>query len=185
MATASTPARSRQASREVAAKASRLPSQALAHLDQTVRYPPPDALRLFSSGDARDASLTAIAQRIAASRGPHSAPASQSSSFVALRHSQAGSAANVAARAAPRSRRASPSPIRTHSSRSSNRAEPVGGVILQTLARFAEQLAAQSAAQSAAQLSALSAVMQRFETLHPATSSRSRRQARQPISASR
>ena len=150
-----------------------------------MRYPPPDALRLFASGEARDAfSLNAVARQITASRAPHSARASQSSSFVALRPSQAGSAVDVATRAAPRSRRASPSP-RTHSSRSRNRAEPVGEVILQTLARFAEQLAAQSAAQSAAQLTPLSAVMQRFETLHPATPSHSRRPARQPISASR
>ena len=186
MATASTPARCRHASREVAANASRPPSQALAHLDQTVRYPPPDTLRLFASGEARDAfSLTAIARRIAASRAPHSATASQSSSsFVALRPSQAGSTTGIADRAALHARRPSPSPTRTHSSRSSSRAELAGVVILQTLARLVDQLAAQSAAHSAAQLAALSTVMQRFETLHPATPpSRSRRPARQPAPA--
>ena len=188
MATTSTPARSRHATEEDAAIFSRPFSRAASpKLNDTVRYPPPDPLHVFSLGKARDApSLTAVARQIAASRAPHSAPASQSLSFVALRASQAGSTSELAGRAAPRSRRPSPSPTRTHSSRSSSRAEPGGGVILQTLARFAEQLAAQSAAQSAAQLAALSTVMQRFETLHPATPPRrSRRPERQPAPASR
>ena len=188
MATVSTPARSRRPTGDNAAISSRPPSRAASpQLNDTVRYPPPDPLHLFSSGGARDApSLTAFARQIAASRAPHSAPASQGSSFVALRPSQAGSTSELAGRAAPRPRRPSPSPTRTHSSRSSSRAEPAGGVILQLLARLADQLAVQSAAQSAAQLSALSTVMQRFETLHPATPpSRSRRPARQPAPASR
>ena len=156
MATAFTPARSRYASREGAAIISHSPSNASAHFDQTVRYPPPDALRLFSSRGMRDVpSLTAIARRIAAFRAPHSAPASQSSSFVELRPSQAGSTAELAGRAASRSRRPSPSLTRIHSLSSSARAEPVGEVILQTLARLADQLAGQFAAQSAAQLFAL------------------------------
>ena len=170
MATASKPARSPRASRNAAAPSRQHPSRAVSPLlDQTVRYPPPDALRLFASGEARDAFLfTAIPRQIAASRVPHSAPASQSSSFVALSPSQTCSYAYVAGRATPRSHRPSPSPTRTHSSRSSPHAEPVKEVLLQKLAHFADQLAAQSAAQSAAQLSALSAVMQSFDTLHPA-----------------
>ena len=171
MATASTLARSRHARRDVDAISSRLPSRAASpQLNDTVSYLPTDPLHLFSSGGARDSpSLTAVAGQIAESRAPHSAPASQSSSFVALRPSQAGSTSELAGRAAPRPRRLSPSPTRTHSSRSSLRVEPVGEVLLQTLAHFAEQLAAKSAAQSAAQLAALSTVMQRFEMLHPAT----------------
>ena len=188
MATASTPARSLSASQEVDAPSSKPPSRVSSpQLNATVRDPPPDPLNLFSSEGARDAtSLTAIARQIAASRAPHSASASQSSSFVALRPSQAGSTAELTGRAAPRPRRPSPSPTRTDSSRSRSRAEPVGEVLLQTLAHFTEQLAAQSAAQSAAQLSALSTVMQRIETLHIATApSRLRRPARQPAPASR
>ena len=124
---------------------------------------------MVASGKARDFfSLNAAARQIAASRAPHSAPASQaSSSFVALRLSQASFTADLAGRAALRSHRSSPSPTRNHSSRSSNRVEPAGEALLQTLARFADQLAAQSAAQSAAQLSALSTIMQRFDMLHP------------------
>ena len=152
-----------------------------------MRYPPPDPLHLFSSKGAHDApSLIAVARQIAASRAPHSAPASQSSSsFVALRPSQAGSTTDIADCAALRSRRPSPSPTRTHSSRSSSRAEPAG-VILQMLVRFADQLATQSAAQSVAQLAALTSVKPRFETLHSATPPRrSRHFARQAIIASR
>ena len=167
MASASTPARSLGASQAADAFSSRTTSP---QLDQTVCYPPHDALRLFASREACDVfSLNAAARQIAASRAPHSAPASQASSlFVALRPSQAGSTADLAGRAAPRSHRPSPSLTRTHSSRSSNRAEPAGETLLQTLARFADRLAAQSAAQSAAQLSVLSTIMQRFDTLHPA-----------------
>ena len=157
MATASTPACSRRPTGDDIARPSRPPSNASAQLNATVRYLPPDALRLFASGEARDAfSLTAVARQITASRAPDSAPASQSSSFVALRPSQAGSAADVATRVAPRSRRASPFPTRPHSSRLSNRAEPAGDVFLQMLARFTEQLAAQSAAVSRAALRAVS-----------------------------
>ena len=188
MATASSPARSRHASREVDAPSSRPhSSDASPQLNDTVRYPPPDPLHLFSSGRARDAPiLTAFARQIAASRAPHSAPASQSFSFVALRLSHAGSTSELAGRAVPRTRRPSPSSTRTDSSGSSLRVEPVEKVLLQTLAHFTEQLAAQSAAQSAAQLSALTTVMQRSETLHPATPpSRSRRPARQLAFASR
>ena len=168
MASASTSVRSLRASQAADAFSSRTASS---QLDQTVRYPPPDALRLFASGEARDVfSLTAATRQIGASRAPHFAPASQasSSSFVALRRSQAGSTADLASRAAPRSHRPSPSLTRTHSSRSSNCAEPAGEALLQTLARFADQLAAQSTAQSAAQLSALSRIMQRFDTLNHA-----------------
>ena len=114
MATASTPARRSHASKEdVDAISSRPPSRvASPQLDTTVRYPPPDPLHLFSSGGARDGpSLTAFARQIAASRAPHSAPASQSSSFVAMRPSQAGSTSEFADRAAPRPRRLSPSPL--------------------------------------------------------------------------
>ena len=187
MATASTSARSPRASRYAAAPSSHPPNQppsrdASPHLDQTVRYPPADALRLFASKEARDASLSAIARQIAASSAPHSAPASQSSLFVALRPSQAGVTAELAGRAALRSRRPSPSPSRTHSSRSSDRAEHAGEVLLQMFARFFDQVAAQLAAQS----TALTSVMERFETLHPASPpSRSRRPVRQQISESR
>ena len=66
--------------------------------------------------------------------------------------------------------RPSPSPTRTHCSRLSTRAEPAGEAILQALSHFADQLAAQSAAQSADQMSALLAIVQRFETLHPVPS---------------
>ena len=107
MVTASTPARSRHASREDVATSSRPPSRdASPQLNATVRYPPPDPLHLFSSGGARDGtSLTAIARQITTSRAPHSVPSSQSSSFVALRPSQAGSTAELAGRAPPRPRR--------------------------------------------------------------------------------
>ena len=137
MATASTPARSPRASQEVDAPSSRPPSQQASHdaslqLDKTVRYSPPEPLHLVCSGGARDASsLTDIARQITASRAPHSAPSSQSSSFVALRPSQAGSTVELAGRAAPRAHRPSPSPSRTHSSRSSYRAEHAGEVLLQ------------------------------------------------------
>ena len=188
MATASTPARSRHASEEDAATSSHPPNQPASRaaspqlLDATVRFPP-DAYHLYSSSDARDAlSLTSIARQIAASRAPHSAPASESSSFVALRPSHTGSTAELADRAAPRSRRPSPYPSRTHSSRSSDRAEHARDVLLQMFARFSDQVAAQLAAQS----KPLTSVMQRFETLHPASPpSRSRRPKRQPIPESR
>ena len=184
MATASTPARSRHASQEGAATFSRQPSHPASRaaspqlLNATVRFPP-DAYRLYSYSNARDAlSLTAIARQIAAARTQPSASTSQSSSCVALSPSQAGSTAELAGRAAPRSRRPSPSPSRTHSSRSSARAEHAGEVLLQMFARFSDQVAAQLAAQS----TALTSVMQRFETLHPATPpSRSRRPACHPI----
>ena len=188
MATVSTHARSRHASREVDAITSRPPSSVVSpQLNAMVRYPPPDPLDFFSSGVARDApSLTAVTRQIAVSRAPHSAPASQSSySFVAVRPSQAGSTTDIADRAALHARRPSLSPTRTNYSHLSSRAEPAGGVIMQVLARFVDQLAAQSTAQSAAQLTALSTGMQRFETLHPATPpSHSRRSARQPAPAS-
>ena len=109
-----------------------------------------------------------IARQIAAYRALHFAPGWQSSSFVALRQSQSGSSADLAGCRALCSRGPSPSPTRTHSSRSSPRAEPLVEVLLQTLAHFIDQLAVQSVAQSAAHLSALSAVMQRYDTLHPA-----------------
>ena len=184
MATASTFACSRHATQEVDAAFSRPVSRnASPQLDRTVRYPPPDPLHLFSSGGARDAtSLTPISRQIAASRAPHSAPSSQSSSFVALRSSQAGSTAELAGRAAPRAHRPLPSPSRTHSSRSSDRAEHAGEVLLQMFAQFSGQVTAQLVAHS----TALSSVMQRFETLHPPTPpSRSRRPERQQIPASR
>ena len=179
METVSTPACSRRPTEKDAARFSCLPSNAIARLDQTVRYLPPDALTLFSFGEARDVlSLTAAARQITAFRALHSAPASQSSSFVALRASQAGSTAELAGRAAPHSCRPSPFPSRNHSSRSNDRAEHAGTMLLQMFARFSDQVAAQLAAQSTAQTS----VMQRFETLHPTTSpSRSRRPARQPL----
>ena len=41
---------------------------------------------------------------------------------------------------------------------------------MQAISRFADQLSAQSAAQSAAQIATLTAIMQRFETLHSARS---------------
>ena len=183
MATVSTPACSRRPTEDDAVRPSRPPSNASADLDQTVRYRPSDALRLFSSREARNVfALTAAARQIAASRAPHSTPASQSSSFVALRPSQAGSTAELAGRVASRSRRPSPSPSRTNFSRSSDRAEHAREVLLQMFARFYDQVAAQLAAQS----TELTPVMQRFETLHPATPpSRSRRPARQPLSSSR
>ena len=148
-----------------------------------MRYPPPDPLHLFSSGGARDAtSLTAIARQIAAARTTLPAPTSQSSSFVALRPSQAGSTTGVADRASPRSHLPSYSPSHSHSSRSSSRAEHAGEVLLQMFAGLSEQLSAKLAAQS----SALTSVMQRFEKLHSATPPRrSRRPARQPSPASR
>ena len=104
--TATTFARSPCASRDAAAPSSHRPSCAVSTLlDQSVRYLPLDALRLFTSCEARDAfSLTAIARKIAVYRAPHSEPASQSSLFVSLRPSQAGSTADLAGRAAMRSR---------------------------------------------------------------------------------
>ena len=72
MASASTPARNFRASQAADAFSSRTASP---QLDQTVRYPPPDALRLFSSGKRRDRfPLTAIARQIDAARAPTSAP---------------------------------------------------------------------------------------------------------------
>ena len=167
MATASTPARSRRPSHEEDATASHQPNcSASPPLDQTVRFPLLDHLHLYTSGEARESiSLTAIARQIAAARTPLSAPTSHSSSFVRV----ASSAEQHVQCPSHHSRHLSPSPTQTDTSRSSLRAEPVG-VLLKTLARFADKLAAQSAAQSAAQLSALSAVMQRLETLHPALS---------------
>ena len=126
--------------------------------------------------------LTTIARQIAAARTTPPAPTSQSSSFVALRASQAGSTSDLAGRAAPRPRHPSPSPSRSHSSRSSSRAEHAGEVLLQMFARLSEQLTAQFSAQS----TALTTVMQRFDTLHSATPPRrSRRSGRQEITASR
>ena len=171
MATASTPARSRHASQEGAASSSRQPSHPASRasspqlFNATVRFPP-EAYHLYSSSGARDAlSLTAIARKIAVARTTPSAPTSQSFSFVALCPSQAGSTAELAGRAALRSHRPSPSPSRSHSSRSSDRAEHAKEVLLQMFARCSDQVAAQLAAQS----TALTSVMQRFETLHPAT----------------
>ena len=142
MATASTPACSRHASQEVTALSNQPPSRvASPQLNATVRYPPFDPLHLFSSGGARDAtSLTAIARQIAASRAPHFVPSSQSSSFVTLRQYQAGSTAELAGCAAPRAHRPSPSPSRSHSSRSSDRAEHDGEVLLQMFAQFFGQV---------------------------------------------
>ena len=100
------------------------------------------------------------------------------SSFVALRPSQAGSTTELAGRAAPRSDRPSYSPLRSHSSRSSTRANHAGEVLLQIFARLSEQLSAQS--------TSLTSVLKRFETLHSATPPRSScRSARQEITASR
>ena len=159
MATASTPARIRHASQESAATSSRQPSHPASRaaspqlLNATVRFPP-DAYRLYSSSDARDAlSLIAIERQIAAARTPPSAPTSQSSSFVALRPSQAGSTAELAGRAAPCSRRRSFSPLRTHSSCLSARAEHAGEVLLQMFVRFSDQVAAQLAAVDSADIS--------------------------------
>ena len=132
-----------------------------------MHFPLPDPLRLYASGKARDLfSLTAVARQIAAARTPLSEPISQSSSFTRV----PSRAEHRADRSPHHSRRPSPSPTRTHSSRSSTRAEPAGEANLQALSRFADQLAAQSAAMSAVQLSALSAIVQRFETLHFAPS---------------
>ena len=188
MAIASTPARSRHGSQEDAASPNRSPSHpasrvASPQLNATVRFPPSDALRLFSSSGARDAiSLAAVARQITSASTTPSASTSQSSLFVALRPSQAGSTCDVADRASPRLRRPSPFPSRTHSSRSSDRAEHAGEVLLQMFAHFSWQVTAQLAAQS----TALSSVMQRFETLHTAISPRrSRRLARRQIAASR
>ena len=184
MATASTPTRSRHATQEVDATSS-CPSSCAAspQLNETVCYPPPDPLHLFSSGGARDApSLTAIARQIAAARTTPFAPTSQSSSFVALRPSQAGSKTESTGPAAPRSDRPSPFPSRSHSSRSSSRAEHAGEVLLQMFASLSEQLSAQLSAQS----TALTTVMQRFETLHSVTPPRrSRHFARKEITAPR
>ena len=109
MATAFTPERNRHANQVANAPSSQPPSRvASPQLNATVRYPPPDPLRLFSSSGARDAtSLAAIARQIVTALTQPSVPTSQSSSFVALRPSHTGSAADVATRAAPRSRRAS------------------------------------------------------------------------------
>ena len=168
MASASTPMRSRHSSREAPAFASRTPNRtASPALNQTVRIPPLHPLHLYTSDVARNSiSLTAVARQIAAARAPLSAPSSQSSSFTRV----PSRAEHHADRSPHHSRRPSPSPTGAHSSRSSTRVEPAGEPILQALSRFADQLAAQSAAQSAAQLSALSAYVQRFETLHPAPS---------------
>ena len=73
MATDSTPVCSPRASRDAAAPSRYPPNQppsrdASPHLDQTMRYPPPDALHLIASGKVRDAFLlTANARQIAAS----------------------------------------------------------------------------------------------------------------------
>ena len=54
MATASTLACSRRPTGDDIARPSRPPSNASAQLNATVRYPPPDALRLFALGEACD-----------------------------------------------------------------------------------------------------------------------------------
>ena len=188
MAEASTPARSRRAS-QASPAASRPSSRASAHLDATVRYPPPDAFRLFSSEEVRDPfSLASAARQAADAHGLLPAPTSQasSSSFSVLRAPQAGSSADQAIRAPARSCRPSPSPVPTCSSRLSSRAGHAEDVLLQMFVRLSEQLTSQAAAQTAqaaaqsaqaaaqtaqsqAQMAALSTVMQRFEELHPAS----------------
>ena len=158
MATASTPTRSRCPSREENANAhpcrtsNRAASPAL---NQTVRFPPPDALRLYTSGEARDlSSLTSVARQIAHAHAPFCVPTSQSSSFTRVP-----SRAEHHADGSPHhSRRPSPSPTRTHSSRSSTRVEPAGEAILQALSRFADQLAA---VRRAVRLTAVRAVSNR------------------------
>ena len=139
MATASTPARSRRPSEEVAANASRRASQAAdastsrppshpasraaSPLDQTVRYSPPDPLRLFSSGERRDCfSLIAAARRIAAAGAPLCAPTPQSPSSAALRQSHDSSPAERRAYAKHTSRAAPLLPPRARTLRVSVRA---------------------------------------------------------------
>ena len=118
MATASTPTRSRRPSRDASAPTSHPPSRSASlQLDHTVRFPP-DALRLYASIEARDlSSMTAAARQITAARTRPAASPPQSSLFAGLRESQAGSPDERANRTAPRFRRPSPSPARTHSSR--------------------------------------------------------------------
>ena len=161
MATASTPARCRCPSEEVAANASRPPSQASAHLDATVRFPPLKAFRLYGSSDARDSiSLTSAARRIAAAGALLSAPTPQSPSPAALRQSQNSSPAERRVyRQAHRSRRFSPFPTRTHSSRFSAR---VGPAAEEVFANVVADLADQINAQSAAQIAACSALTQQL-----------------------
>ena len=126
MATAFTPARSRHASREVDAPTYQPPSRvASPQLNATVRFPP-DAYHFYSSSDASDSIfLTAAARRIAAVGAPLSAPTPKLPSSAALRQSKNSSPAERSAyRQAHRSRRPSPSPTRTHSSRFSASAGP-------------------------------------------------------------
>ena len=173
MATASTPTRSQ----EDAARSSRPPSQASAHLDTTVRFPPPNPLHLFALAEAQELfSHIAAARQITAARALLTAPASQASSFAVLRQSQDGSIVEPAGRAGPRSRRPSPSPTRTNSSRSSARTDPPQKTLAKTVAQLAEQVAAQSAA--------LSVMMQRLETLQPAHPPNRPSCATQPVIAS-
>ena len=163
MATVSTPARSRRSSQAADAPTSHHPSCAASpRLDQTVRFPLSDALRLYLSNAARDSgSLVAIAREITTARAPLSSFTSQSSSFAILRQSQGGSPVENGNPQARRSHRPSPSPERTHSSRSSARADSaVSGPLARTVAQLVEQVAAQSAV--------LYLMMQRLETLQPA-----------------
>ena len=136
----------------------------------------------FTRQPSRVTSLPPLAARQTAVRTRPAAPPSQYSLFSGPLQSQTDFPAERRAnRQANRSRRPFPSPAHTHSSRTITRVEPVGEVLLQTLARFADQLAAQSAAQSAAQLSAYSAVMKRIDTLHIAHSSSRPSRATQPV----
>ena len=143
-----------------------------------MRYPP-DALRLYASAEARDLSSRTFAARQTAVRTRPAAFPSQSSS-AALQQSQDGSPAErLADRFAHRSRRPSPFPERTHSSRYRARAEPAAGeVFFRAVAQLADQMTAQSTAQIAAfsaltqQLAEMRAVLQSSQIVPPTPRSR-------------
>ena len=126
MATESTSMRSRHSSREEHASASHQPNRAaLPQLDQTVRFALPDPMHQYTFGKACDSiSLTAVARQIVAARTPLFAPTSLSSSVTRV----PSRVEHRADRSPHHSRGPSPSPTRTHTSRSSLRAKPVGGV---------------------------------------------------------
>ena len=78
--------RDRRAAEEEIAPANSPDSRKSEHLDMTVRFPPSDELRLYSSADAQDPhSLNSSARRITGARVYSIAPTSQVSSFKVLR----------------------------------------------------------------------------------------------------
>ena len=162
----SSPTHSRR-QREEVARAGSTGNRTPGPLNATVQFPPTDALRLYTSTEARDFnSLKSFARQIAGVHTRATIPTSQASSFDVLPRSRRAFPAEADGRTPRCSRNTSPpnreSPRRASRSstpacspRANEVVDPIGIGFVQTMAQFADRMSAQLAAQSAAEICAL------------------------------